>query len=138
MLSPYYKLLSQKVLIVISNFFVVSDCVAQRYRSERSYDIVGLADSDEILEALQLGIPLIIVGFLIAYFSMWRKTEKEKASESGSTIGCIGTIIIGIGFLVLIPLWTWIEVIGITLVNVVLCISIILAILYYIYEVFKK
>lgn len=108
-------------------------CYPQRYRSERSYDIIGLADGDEIIEALQLGIPLLIIGFLIAYFSMWR-----KQSEKGSTIGCIGIIIIGLGFIVLLPLWTWVEAIGVTLVNVVIGIGIIFAIIYYIYETMKK
>lgn len=113
-------------------------CYPQRYRSERSYDIIGLADGDEIIEALQLGIPLLVIGFLIAYFSMWRKTNKEKQSEKGSTIGCIGIIIIGIGFIVLLPLWAWVEAIGVTLVSVVIGLGIVFAIVYYIYETMKK
>lgn len=111
---------------------------AQRYRPERTYDIVGLADGDEITNALKIGIPLIITGLLIAYFSMWRKTDKEKQNENGSTIGCIGIILIGIGFFVLIPLWTWVEAIGVTLVSVVFGLAIIFVIAYYIYEALKK
>ena len=136
--TPCYKLLSMKVLTVISSLFVTLECAAQRYRPERTYDIVGLADGDEIANALKIGIPLIIVGLLIAYFSMWRNTNKEKQSEKGSTIGCIGIIIIGIGFFVLLPLWTWVEVIGVTIVSVVSGLAIIFAIVYYIYEALKK
>lgn len=130
----YYKLLSRKVLTVISGLFVAYKCVAQRYRPERTYDIVGLADGDEISNALGIGIPLIIVGLLIAYFSMWRNKDNEK----GSTIGCIGIVIIGIGLFALLPLWTWVEAIGVTLVNVIIGIGIILAIIYYIYKALKK
>ena len=136
--TPYHKLLSRKVLTVISGLFVASKCAAQRYRPERTYDIVGLADGDEIANALKIGIPLIIVGLLIAYFSMWRKTDNEKQNEKGSTIGCIGIIIIGIGLFALLPLWTWGEAIGVTLVNIVFGLAIIFAIVHYIYKALKK
>lgn len=136
--SPYYKSLSARVSSVFLSFFVATECVAQRYRPERTYDIVGLADGDEIIDSLKIGIPLIIAGFLIAYFSMWRKTDKEKQSGEGSTIGCIGIIIIGIGLFALLPLWTWVEAIGVTLVSVVICLAIIFAIIYFIYKAMKK
>lgn len=133
-----HKSLHARVSTAFLSFFAASRCPAQRYSQERTYDIVGLADGDEIIEALQLGIPLLVIGFLIAYFSMWRKTHKEKQSEKGSTIGCIGIIIIGIGFIVLLPLWTWVEAIGATLVGVVFGLAIIFALAYYIYEALKK
>lgn len=138
MYSTYYKLLPAKVSTVFLSFFVASECAAQRYRPERTYDIVGLADGDEIVNALKIGIPLIIVGLLIMYFSMWRKADKEKQGGKGSTIGCIGIIIVGIGFFILLPLWTWVEAIGVTLVSVVFGLAIIFAIIYYIYEALKK
>lgn len=138
MCSPYYKSLPKRISTVFLSFYAVSECAAQRYRPERTYDIVGLPDGDEIADALKTGIPLIIAGLLIAYFSIWRKTDKEKQREKGSTIGCIGIIIIGIGLFVLLPLWTWVEAFGVTLISVVIGLVIIFAILHYIYEVLKK
>lgn len=130
--------ISKWIVAAIASLFGVIAANAQRYSDDRLYDVVGLADGDEIANALKTGIPLIIVGLLIAYFSMWRKTGKEKQSEKGSTIGCIGIIIIGIGLFVLLPLWTWVEAIGVTLVSIVFGLAIIFAIVYYIYEALKK
>lgn len=113
-------------------------CFSQRYSQERIYDIVGVADGDEVLESLKLGIPLLAVGFLIAYFSMWRKPDKETQNSSGTAIGCIGLIIMAVGFFMLIPLWTWVEAIGMTLISVAFGLAIIFAIIYFIYNSFKK
>ena len=131
---PWLKRFSAFFLCIL----ITLESNAQRYRPERTYDIVGLADGYEITNALKIGIPLMIAGLLIAYFSMWRKTDKEKQNENVSTIGCIGIIIIGIGLLILIPLWTWVEAIGVTLVSVVFGLAIIFVIAYYIYEALKK
>lgn len=128
------KFISKWIVTAIASLFGVIAANAQRYSDDRLYDIVGLADGDEISNALGIGIPLIIVGLLIAYFSMWRNKDNEK----GSTIGCIGIVIIGIGLFALLPLWTWVEAIGVTLVNVIIGIGIILAIIYYIYKALKK
>lgn len=124
---------------VIYNFVILNYCVSNwqnAYLDEigllKLFD--NLADGDEISNALEIGIPLIIVGLLIAYFSMWRNKDNEK----GSTIGCIGIVIIGIGLFALLPLWTWVEAIGVTLVNVIIGIGIIFAIIYYIYKALKK
>lgn len=100
--------------------------IAQRY-TERSYEVIGLADGDEIADALMVGLPLLLVGFLIAYIFMWRKSDEEKQKGEGSTMGCIGIIIMGAGFLCLIPLLAWIEAIGVTIVFVVFVIAIICA-----------
>lgn len=100
--------------------------IAQRY-TERSYEIIGLADGDEIADALMVGLPLLLVGFLIAYIFMWGKSDEEKQKGEGSTMGCIGTILMGAGFLCLIPLLAWIEAIGVTVVFVVFVIVIICA-----------
>ena len=100
--------------------------IAQRY-TERSYEVIGLADGDEIADALMVGLPLLLVGFLIAYIFMWGKSDEEKQKGEGSTMGCIGTILMGAGFLCLIPLLAWIEAIGVTVVFVVFVIVIICA-----------
>lgn len=122
----------------ISTFiFLLAYCVnsySQRYSSERTYDIIGLPGGSEIMDALKIGIPLLIVGFIIAYIFMWSKSNEEKQKGEGSTMGCIGVIIMGIGFLALLPLWAWIEAVGVTLVSIVFVIGII----FIIYEALKK
>lgn len=47
-------------------------------------------------------------------------------------------VIIGIGFLILIPLWTWVETIVVTLVSVVFVLAIIFLIVSYVYDELKK
>ena len=117
----------KRIRLLILCLFSSILCFAQCY-GERSFDIVGLSNKEEIIDALKIGIPLIIIGFLIAYFSMWRKSNNDKRNENGSTVGCIGVIIIVIGFLVLIPLWTWIEAIAVIIVSIAAVLAIILAI----------
>lgn len=107
---------------------------SQRYSSERTYDIIGLPGGNEIMDALKIGIPLLIVGFIIAYIFMWSKSDEEKQKGEGSTMGCIGVIIMGIGFLTLLPLWAWVEAVGVTLVSIVSVIGVI----FIIYEALKK
>lgn len=109
MIKPYYGSLSKGILTIFFIFFSVLECIAQRYYLGRSYEIVGLADEYEVLEALQLGIPLIFVGFIIAYFTMWRKRKEENKNKKVGNVGCLGVLLMGIGFFVLIPLWTWVE-----------------------------
>ncbi|MDE6191655.1 MAG: hypothetical protein K2G47_08560 [Muribaculum sp.] len=124
----------KRLMLFIYHFFYFVLCFSQ----ERSFDIVGLADGDEIIDALKLGIPLIVLGLLIVYIPRWRKSDKENQDEKGSTIGCIGMVIIGIGFLILIPLWTWVETIVVTLVSVVFVLAIIFLIVSYVYDELKK
>lgn len=54
------------------------NCYSQRYSPERTYDIIGLPDGNKIMDALKIGIPLLIVGFIIAYTFMWGKSNEEK------------------------------------------------------------
>lgn len=118
--------------------FLLAYCVnsySQRYSSERTYDIIGLPDGDEIMDALKIGIPLLIAGFIIAYIFMWSKSNEEKQKEEGTTMGCIGVIIVmGIGFLALLPLWAWVEAIATTLVSIVFVVGIIFIIIYKVLE----
>lgn len=57
-------------------------CFAQRGGTERSYEVIGLADGDEIAESLKIAIPLLIVGFLIAYIFMWSKKDTSKTDDA--------------------------------------------------------
>lgn len=110
---------------------------AQRHSDERFYDVVGLADGDEIVDALAKGIPTILIGFLIAYFTIWRKNNEEKENGKGFYFGCFGIFLIGIGFLILIPLWTWVEAIAVSAISIVFIIAILVVIVAFIYEKLK-
>lgn len=100
---------------------------AQRY--ERSYEIVGLADGDEVADSLAIGIPLLIIGFLIAWFTMWSKSEEERQKEEGFGCGCFGIIIMGVGLIALLPLLTWVEAIVVSIVSVCTIIGIVVLVL---------
>ncbi len=133
------KFISKWIVTAIASLFGIIAANAQRYSDDRLYDIVGLADSDEIANALTKGIPLILIGFLIAYFTMWRKNNenKENKNNEGSYWGCFGALLIGIGFLVLIPLWTWIEAIATSVVSMISILAIVVAIVIFIHEKLK-
>ena len=62
-----------KYFVTLISLFLSTPILAQRYDNTRTYDIIGLADGDEIMDALAIGIPLIIVGFLIASFIKLKK-----------------------------------------------------------------
>lgn len=103
---------------------------AQRYDNTRTYDIVGLPDGDKIMDALKIAIPLIVVGFLIAYIFMWGKSDEDKQKGEGTSMGCIGVIIMGFGIFCLLPLWAWVEAVFVSLISI----ATILAIVYVIWS----
>lgn len=121
------------ILIIISIIGSLT-CFAQRY--ERSYEVVGLADGDEIANSLAIGIPLLIVGFLIAWFTMWSKSEEERQKEEGFGCGCFGVIIMGVGLIALLPLLTWVEFVVSSIVGVVIVIAVICLIVFWIKDKF--
>lgn len=107
-------------------------------RMDRSYEIIGLPDGDEIGKSLTIAIPLLIIGFLIAYGFMWSKKDNEKVNNASTNIGCLGVIIMGIGFFFLLPLLAWFEFIFVSAYTIGLTIVILGVIIYVIYIVFKK
>lgn len=102
-------------------------CLAQYSYSERSYDIIGLAGEDKIKDCLIKGLPFFLIGltaFLICIY-LSKKAVKEKREYKESGLGCISLILMGIGFVLMLPLWAWIEAVGITLLYVTIGIIII-------------
>ena len=97
---------------------------------------MGLADGDEIVDALAVGIPVILIGFLIAYFFMWR--NPGNTSDFDGKIGCFGIILMGIGFFLLLPLWAWVEAIGILIVEILFGLAIVIGIIAFIFGKFKS
>lgn len=121
--SFYYKSLST----VFLSFFITSECAAQRYRPERTYDIIGLAGKEEITDCLVKGLPFLFAGLIIFFICTNKKNRsaKENKEDKGSWLGCFSLILIGVGFIIMLPLWAWIEAIGVTLVGIVSVLAII-------------
>ena len=92
-------------------------CMAQRYDGTRLYDF-GLADSKELSHTLSIAIPCLLIGFVICWFTMWRKPN-EKQDSVVSCIGCGGCSTMAIGFFFLLPLLAYVELIGMTLFYIV-------------------
>ena len=92
-------------------------CMAQRYDGKRLYDF-GLADSKELSHTLSIAIPCLLIGFVICWFTMWRKPN-EKQDSVVSCIGCGGCLTMAIGFFFLLPLLAYVELIGMTLFYIV-------------------
>ncbi|MBQ3946063.1 MAG: hypothetical protein II670_10730 [Alphaproteobacteria bacterium] len=92
-------------------------CMAQRYDGTRLYDF-GLADSKELSHTLSIAIPCLLIGFVICWFTMWRKPN-EKQNSVVSCIGCGGCLTMAIGFFFLLPLLAYVELIGMTLFYIV-------------------
>lgn len=88
----------KKVLPILSSLIYVTNAFGQR-DNRRSYEVIGLPKGDEVSESLIIAIPLIIIGFLICYFTWWSK-DAQKARDSSSstssgkdTFGCLGVIV---------------------------------------------
>lgn len=106
-------------------------CKAQHYDSSRLYDW-GLPDSKELSDSLSIAIPCLIVGFIICWVTMWGKSHKENDSnEEVSYIGCGGCLIMVVGGFFLMPLLAYVELAGMALFYLVLIISIILGIIFW-------
>lgn len=130
------KYMNKSIFSTILMLLCVIPATAQRYTEERLYDVVGLADGDEIVDALAVGIPVILIGFLIAYFFMWR--NPGNTSDFDGKIGCFGIILMGIVFFLLLPLWAWVEAIGILIVEILFGLAIVIGIIAFIFGKFKS
>lgn len=79
----------------------------------RTYEIIGLKPWSEVLRYILIGLPFIVVGFLICYLIWWRKRTSRRQSDpdySGlSAFGCLGVVLMFVGCLFLLPLIAWIE-----------------------------
>jgi len=109
-------------------------CFAQRRPTERSFEVIGLPDGDEIGNSLKIAIPLIIIGLLIAYIFMWSKTGTDKENNTYSYIGCLGIIIVAVGAFFLLPLLAWVEYIFTTILSIGIAIVVAGIIIYIIYS----
>lgn len=116
--------ITSKLLIGMICLILCPLCNAQTYR--RSYEVTGLPKSNTVVDSLMVGVPLLIIGFAIAWLFMWKDANKGKPKEGFPVLGVIGLLIMGIGFVFLLPLLTWIEAIGAILISIALLVGIIL------------
>ncbi len=96
-----------------------------------------MPNSEEVIFSLKIGIPLIIVGLLVFYFSTFN-SGKNKNKDSSSNAGCIGIILIGIGAITLFPLLTWIEYIAVSGMSIFFGIVILIILISVICNYIKK
>jgi len=113
-------------------------CYAQRRPSKRSFEVIGLPDGDKIADSLKIAIPLLIVGFLIAYIFMWSKKDKDKIDNVSTNIGCFGIIVMAVGAFFLLPLFAWFEFIFSSIMSIVIAIIVVGVIFFIIYSIFTN
>ena len=125
----------KRALVSILYLFAPFIVFSQRY-SDRSYDIIGLANGDKISECISNGLPFLILGIIIIFFSLSssQKEAKEKGQSSGSPWGCLGMILVGVSAIIMLPLLAWIEAATVSIITLLS----ILAILFLIWESIKK
>lgn len=125
-----------KIVIAVITFLNSNIILSQRRYSEKGYEIVGLPDGDKVGDSLMIGLPILFIGFLIAYFSMWSKQAQSK--EETSSIGCIGVIIMIIGLFFLLPILLWFEFIFSSIYALGIGLFIIIFIIYAVYQFLNK
>ena len=122
----------EKTALIALTVLMNTVCFAQR-RIERSFEVLGLPDGDEITSSLKIAIPLIIVGLLIAYIFMW--SRKEDTDNPSTYIGCLGIVIVVVGLFFLLPLLAWVEYIFTSILSIGIAIVVVVVIIYIIYSV---
>jgi len=128
-----------KIYLTLSSVLASITCFAQRgRRSERSFEVIGLPDGGEIGEALKISIPLLVIGFLIAYIFMWSKKDNSKTDAPSTYIGCVGVIMMLVGAFFLLPLLAWAELIFTSIFSIVIVVIAVAVIIGLIYSLFKK
>lgn len=124
----------KKLFATMISILINIICFAQRGEIERTYEVIGLPNSKVITKSLKVAIPLLVIGFLIAYIFMWRKKDISKVDNTSTNIGCFGVIIMAIGIVYLLPLLAWVEYIFVSMMTI----GFIVALIYAIYSAFRK
>ncbi|RHD82967.1 hypothetical protein DW778_12160 [Odoribacter splanchnicus] len=100
-----------------------SVCVAQRY--QRSFEVFGFPDGEQMGDSLKIAIPLLLIGLFFVFVI----AKGNKGSKTKDTLGCIGWIILLIGVFFLFPLLIWVEGIVASIWNILLVIGIVIVII---------
>lgn len=69
-------------------FFLNGHCWAQRYDGMRTYDIIGLANGEDISDCISKGLPFLVAGLIIFYICIKKsklaiKENREKKVHGG-------------------------------------------------------
>lgn len=116
-----------RVLVLFCLSFFYGHCWAQRYDGMRTYDIIGLANGEEISDCISKGLPFLVVGLIIFYICI-KKSKlaiKENREEKGSWWGCISLILIGISIIIMLPLLAWVEAVTVSIISLLAIVAII-------------
>lgn len=122
-----------KKIVQFAIFLLPTNCLAARHGGPLLSDF-GLPSGDEVGTSLLKAIPFLVIGFIIAYVCMWSKKDGEKTSN----FGCIGILLMAVGFVFLLPLLVYVELIVNSIIGVVFTMAIIGAICYGIYSLYKS
>lgn len=126
----------KKILLITLALLSNIICFAQRGGTERIYEVIGLSDGDNIVNALKIGIPTLILGYLFIFLAS--KISKNKSDEGLPVIGCLGIIIIFVGIFFLLPLLSWVEYIFSSIISIGFALIVVAGIVYFIYSSFTK
>ena len=111
------------ILTTLAMLLTSSVCVAQRY--QRSFEVFGFPDGEQMGESLKIAIPLLLIGLFFVFVI----AKGNKGSKTKDTLGCIGWIILLIGVFFLFPLLIWVEGIVASIWNILLVIGIVIVII---------
>lgn len=88
---------------------------------------IGLPSGNEVTVGLIIAIFIIPIGYLIL-----------RNSKENSSVGCLGTLFIGVGIIALLPMIAWFCSIMQLVVSIGLLIFIAVIIIILIYKIFNK
>lgn len=129
---PLMKKLACSVYLLLS----YSLSHAQRHGGKRLYEETGLPSGEVVGNSLKYAIPLLLIGFIIAYFNLW--SEEAQKSKTNDNLGCFGMIIMGAGLLFLLPLLAWIEFAAHSIILLFMALGVIGFVIALIYSAFNK
>ena len=103
---------------------LISILSSNAQRHSHGYDVIGLSDSEEVGNALLIGIPLLIILYLIVKNAKNSKSDGERSPF----VGCLFPIILIIAIFVLTPVFVWLEFAVGIIVGIVSIVAIIMLI----------
>ena len=129
----------KKSYSILFSLFVINQIIAQTgYDRGRLYDF-GLPDGKETGDSLVIAIPLLIIGFIICWFTMWSDSNRTTGeNKTKDYLGCGGCLIMVIGGFFLLPLLTWVEAIFSSVLSILIVIGIAITIITAVYNYFNK
>lgn len=128
--------LMKRFFAIFCSIFFNILCSAQRSDGTRSYDVVGLPKAEKIIGCIEKGSPFLIIGLIMLYICIksTKRATRENRKEKDSWWGCLSLILIGVGVIIMLPLFAWIEFVVASIISIVAVVGI----AYAIYDVFRN